>query len=291
MSDLTCLLKQHARASGADLVGVAGIGRFEGLDPQHNPRYIFPEARSVIVLGRRITRGTLRGVEEGTQFSNYNLYGYDWLDNRFVAMTTVRTAEFLEDRGWEAVSLLPLPAEVPPMGVPVRPNQPSPNVTVDLEDAAVRAGLGEIGYAGLFLSPQFGPRQRFQAILTDAPLDEDAIYDGVLCDRGRELHASLCPLGAIDTASETVLEICGKRMKVATIDYAKCERCENGARPNLYYSGGKPDRLAAICARSCLAHLEEAGRLDNTFHTRFRIRKAWAVADKRLFSDDPLRRR
>jgi hypothetical protein len=44
----------------------------------------------VVVLGRRITRGTLRGVEEGTQFSNYRLYGYDWLDNRFVASTTRR---------------------------------------------------------------------------------------------------------------------------------------------------------------------------------------------------------
>ena len=69
---------------------IAGIDRFDGLPPQHHPASIFPEARSVIVLGRRITRGTLRGVEEGTQFSNYRLYGYDWLDNRFVAMTVYR---------------------------------------------------------------------------------------------------------------------------------------------------------------------------------------------------------
>ncbi len=291
MSDLTGQLKQHARACGADLVGIAGIERFQGLDPQHHPQAIFLEAKSVIVLGRRITRGTLRGVEEGTQFSNYNLYGYDWLDNRFVAMTTVQTAEFLEDHGWEAVSLLPLPAEVPPMGVPVRPDQPAPNVTVDIEDAAVRAGLGEIGYAGFFLSPRFGTRQRFQAILTDAPLTEDVLYDGSLCDRDPARHAALCPLGAIHTDRERVVDVCGKQMRIATIDYDKCRHCENGARPNLYYAGGAPDRLAALCGRSCLAHLEETGRLENTFRTPFRERKPWAVTGGRLFSEDPSRRR
>ena len=41
----------------------------------------------------------MRGLEEGTQFLNYTLYGYDWLDNRFVAHTTFQAAEFLEDLG------------------------------------------------------------------------------------------------------------------------------------------------------------------------------------------------
>ena len=70
MSELTDALKQHATESGADLVGIADIERFQGLAPQNDPRYIFPEVRSVVILGRRITRGTLRGIEEGTQFSN-----------------------------------------------------------------------------------------------------------------------------------------------------------------------------------------------------------------------------
>ena len=131
MDDLTLALKQRARASGADLVGIANIERFEGLDGEHDPRFIYPEAKSGVVLGRRITRGTLRGVEEGTQFSNYRFYGYDWLDNRFMAMTTFRTAEFLEDHGWETVPLVPLPPEIPPMGVPVRPDQPPTDVLVD----------------------------------------------------------------------------------------------------------------------------------------------------------------
>ena len=229
-------------------------------------------------------------MEEGTQFSNYSLYGYDWLDNRFVAITTFRAAEFLEDNGWEAVPLMPLPPEIPPMGISVKPDLPPPNVLVDLEDAAVRAGLGEIGYAGFFLSPQYGPRQRFQAILTDAVLEPDPIYEGQLCDRDPQAHEALCPLGAIDAAGAEILDICGKKMPVARVDTAKCRLCENGAKPSLYHSSGKPDRLGAICARSCLARLEEAGRLDNTFHAPFRKRDPWTVVRGRAFAGDVPRR-
>ena len=290
MDPLTTAFCDHARASGADLVGIAGIDRFGGLPPQHHPTSIYPEARSVIVLGRRITRGTLRGVEEGTQFSNYRLYGEDWLDNRFVALTVYRAAEWLEDRGWEAVPLLALPPEIPPMGVPVRPGSPPPNVLVDVEDAAVRAGLGEIGYARFLLTPQFGPRQRFQAILTDALLDPDPLFAGPICDRDPAIHAAFCPLGAIDPAREETLEICGKEMRVARVDYALCKTCENGAHANRYHPAGKPERLAALCARSCLAHLEEGSKLINTFQHPFRKRAPWTVVRGQLFAGDPFGR-
>ena len=62
----TTELKAAAREAGADLVGVADIGRFDGIDPAHHPASIYPEARSVIVLGKRVVRGCLRGVEEGS---------------------------------------------------------------------------------------------------------------------------------------------------------------------------------------------------------------------------------
>ena len=123
----------------------------------------------MVVIGKRIVRGALRGIEEGTQFNTYNLYGYEWLENRFLALCTLRAAEFLEDHRWEAVPLMNLPPQIPPMGIPVREGQPPPNVIMDLDQTAVRAGLGEIGYLRAFLSPGFGPWQRLQAVLTDAP--------------------------------------------------------------------------------------------------------------------------
>jgi len=267
-------LAQAARAAGADVFGVADVERFDELAPERRPAAIFPEARSVIVLGRRIPRGALRGVEEGTNFSNYHLYGLDWLDNRFTSLTTVQVAEWLEDRGWEAVPLPNLPPEVPPMGVSVRPGAPEPNVLLDADDAAVRAGVGEIGYPGVLLTPEFGPRQRIQMILTDAEIEPSPILAEPIWPEDNRCEG-LCPLGAL--VGEKTITICGKTMTVAEIDYARCRACKNGATPNRQHPAGKPDRIAAVCIRSAMDVLERAGRVGNRFATPFRNREAWTV--------------
>jgi len=267
-------LKEFAREAGADLIGIAGIDRFKDLPQEKDPQAIFPETKTVILLGRRITRGTLRGVEEGTNFYNYLAFGQSWLSERFLALTTFQVAEYLEDNGWEAVPLPNLPPEVPPMGVRVKPDTPAPNVMLDFDDAACRAGLGEIGYCGFFLTPEFGPRQRFQMILTDAPLKPDGLRMERICPGPGQCQV-FCPLGAIK--GEKVITICGKNMVVAQTDYRRCSECKNGAMANPYHPAGKPDRLAAVCCRNCLDSLERSGRIKNQFQLSFRQRPVWVV--------------
>ena len=262
-------LKAFAREAGADLVGVASIGRFEGVNPQHHPGAIFPEARSVLVLGKRVVRGCLRGVEEGTQMGIYAQYAQNWVPDRFLAMTTVTVATFLEDHRWESVPLPNVPPEAPPMGVPVRPGGPAPNVLVDFDEAAVRAGLGRIGYSGEFMTPEYGPRQRLQMVLTDAPLDEDPLCETNPCHLCKECLAA-CPLGAMTEGGATS-EICGLRMPMASVDWAVCRGCRNGATPNPRHPAGRPDRGAALCIRTCVHHL------GGGFERPFRRRPAWRV--------------
>ncbi len=274
MKDFTKPLKTYAKEQGADLIGIAPIERFKGISPEHHPSSIFPEAKSVIVVGRRITRGTLRGIEEGTQFDLYWMYGYNWLEDRFLAMVTFKTSEFLEDHRWEAVPLQNLPPQIPAMGIPVKKGHPAPNVLVDFDDTAVRAGLGEIGYCKIFLSPEFGPRQRFQIILTDAELEPDPVFNGEICDRSKK-HREFCPLGAIGTGKE--VDICEKKMLIADIDYKKCSNCKNGAVENRCHPSGNPDRLGAVCVRSCLEYLEKNNKLKSKFKNPFRKRTAWKV--------------
>lgn len=276
MTGFTTQFADHVQANGADLVGIASIDRFAELPQNHHPASIFPEVRSVVVIGKRIVRGVIRGVEEGTNFDLYDMHGRNWLNNRYLAMTSLKAAEFLEDSGWEAVPLQDLPPQTEPMGIPVREGQPAPNVIVDVNDAAVRAGLGEIGYCGFFLTSEFGPRQRFQMILTDAELEPNALLNASVCDRCRE-HASFCILGAIDPAREHIVSICGKEMTVAGIDYSKCRSCKNGASTNTLHPCGNPDRLAAICCRSCVSCLEEKGILKNKFREPFRRRPPWGI--------------
>lgn len=263
-----------AREAGADVFGVASVERFDELPAEKHPRSIFPETRSVVVLGRRIPRGALRGVEEGTNFNNYSLYGLELLDNRFMSLVTFRLCEFIEDNGWEACPLPNLPPEVPPMGVAVREGQPRPNVMLDADDAAVRAGVGEIGYCGLLLTPQFGTRQRVQMVLTDAEIEPTPILQEAIDPRTPEFK-DLCPLRAF--VGETEIDICDKKMQVAEIDYAKCKECKNGAIPNRKHPAGRPDRVAALCGRTCMDLLERQGRVSNQFQTPLRQREPWLV--------------
>ena len=276
MKEYTDSLLKKAREFGADFVGIAPIERFAGIPVQHHPSSIFPEAKSVVVLGRRITRGTLRGVEEGTQFDLYNQYGYAWLEDRFIAMLTFKVSEYLEDNRWEAVPLFNIPVETPIMGIPVREGHPAPNVTVDFDEAAIRAGLGEMHYLKLFVTKEFGPLQRFQIILTDAPLEGTEISLEPVGESKHEM-ASFCPLGAIDSTQEETLEICGKKMKMATIDYSVCANCKNGVLPNRYHPAGSPDRIGALCSRSLLEYMEKHNQLSREFKNPFRVRKAWAI--------------
>jgi epoxyqueuosine reductase QueG len=267
-------LESHAREAGADLFGVADLARFAQLPVEKHPRALFPETRSVVVVGRRIPRGALRGVEEGSNFTNYNFYGDLWLDNNFTSLVTCRVAEALEDAGWEGVPVPNLPPEIPPLGVAVRPGQPPPNVMLDLADAAVRAGVGEIGYCRHLLTPQFGPRQRIQMILTDAELEPTPLREERICPGPAQCGAA-CPLGAL--AGEEELTVGGRRVTVAAVDWSACGRCKNGARPNRHHPAGRPDRLAAACARACVDFLERSGRVSNRLALPLRVRPPWSV--------------
>jgi len=288
MSELTQQFKQFAAEHGAALVGIAPPERFADWPAEHSPMSIAPEARAVVAIGLRITRGTLRGNEEGTNFNTYGVFGYAWLDSDFVSLTTFECAEYLEDNGWEAAPLFPFPPEAYPQGIAVRKGAPAPNVYPDFARVAVACGLGEIGINGDLLTPRFGPRQRIQLILTDAPLDPDPLCEEKVC-RECLACAESCPLDAVSTTEFEELTIAGKTMRVAKIDYAKCRVCQNGACPNKYHAAGRPDRLGAICNRTCVDALEARGAVENAFENPFRVRQPWGIDATGQLVDVPVK--
>ena len=270
-------LKEKAKSFGSDLTGVASVERFKSLSPERSPLSIFPECKSVIVLGRRILRGALRGIEEGTNFgSTYGHFGYCWLEDNFLSQTTYDVTCWLEENGFEAVPLFGYNSEGMPDGIPVAEGKPAPNVIVDYEFAAHAAGLAEMGLGGFLLSDEFGHRQRFAMILTDAELEPDEPKRKTVCgDCGVCVMA--CPFGAIDAKKTRKFGVAGCEMDVATIDYSICRQCHNGASCAAAGRGNRPDRLAAICARTCLVQLEKNGKLGNKFENDFRKRKPWVL--------------
>ena len=276
MNTLNEKIIEAVKREGIDLIGFAPKSRFECLPARRNPFTIFPEGKTVVLVGKRVCRGSLRGIEEGTNFQDYGMFGKNWLEDEFLALACYNMTNVLEDEGWEAVPVFPNPPEMGPMGVAVAEGKEAPNVHPDFEFAAVACGLCEFGRSGLPLSAKFGSRQRFHMIITDAELEPTPVLEQTICD-ACGLCAKACPLGAISETETEEIEICGKKMTVAKVDYAKCKTCKNGAIGNRFSPAGKPDRIAALCNRTCLCHLEEKGLIENVFEKPFRKRDAWAL--------------
>lgn len=244
-------VKEAARAYGADLMGIAPVERLAHLPAKNHPRTLSPDARSVIVVGHRILRGALRGVEEGTNFnSTYGAFGLDWNEQQFLSRTVYQLACRLEQDGIEAIPMLSR-----------RYN--GQDFVPDYAAVAEAAGLGAMGKGGFFLTPRYGHRQRLAMIFVDAALEADAPPAVDLCD-GCSACRDACPLKAMSAAGA------GDGF---TVDFEQCARCENGARHGGELSDAV-DRYAASCGRACLAAVEK--KIGERFAQPFRKRKTWS---------------
>ena len=58
MNDLERKIREAAKREGIDLIGFAPKERFDGVDAAHNPFSIFPEGKTVVLVGKRVCRGS-----------------------------------------------------------------------------------------------------------------------------------------------------------------------------------------------------------------------------------------
>ena len=263
-------LNEWATAQKLDLIGVADPDHYADVAPQWNPLSILPKAKSIVVFAREIPRSYFRGIEEGTLWMRVNRYlGPDdayCLCRRF------------EDNGFLAVPCSPLASQRWPDGVEFKAGKPAPNVTPDIRVAAQLAGLGEIGYNGTFLTPRFGPRQALGMLFCEAKLDPDEPFRfGTVCRREQCLACRTgCPAQALGPKTE-ICRVGGQTAAVGVFNDEACRFCVNGAYPDTSCAGAPPNRLAAACARACLACLEDGGVVKTHFQAPFRRRPAWGL--------------
>lgn len=317
-------LREYAlNVVGVDKLGVANIERFDNAPPEMSPRLIMPRARSVVVFLKRIVRGTCRGVDEGTHWSSYHIYSYAGL-GQMLGTAKDKLARFIERHGYDCTPLSAIASslEFGPAAPPAAPGLPPREVVVQHRIAGTLAGLGEIGWSKVFLTREFGPRQRLAVLLTDAELEPDPIETGVLCDRCKRCVAE-CPAGAIDPERSVGIEVEGHRIEWNDLDLGKCKLTHFGLnkRSGPFFARRFPGislpiaeqevtwleawdlgwamfptmpALSALsasavaacgargCIIGCMKHMEEAGRVTNTFRTHpgFSTGRPWRLSEE-----------
>jgi epoxyqueuosine reductase len=226
------MVKTYAKQHGADLVGIASIERFKDAPPETNPLNIYPETKSVIVLACRILEGSYKGIEQGTDWSTYWIYGYGSGIYSALTNSTNKLQSYIESFGYEAVispgiaTLL----ETPPKQQPVAKGKMPPNVVLHIRISAALAGLGELGWSKVFLTPEFGPRQRFEVILTDAELEQDPLMQENICDKCMQCVRH-CPGHAISNDEEVSITVEGRKFSWGNIHLGKCKVTHWGINP------------------------------------------------------------
>ena len=225
--ELTARLKQLAGKLGADLYGVAPMARYiEAGAPLHmRPDALLPGATCAVVIAVHHTDAAIElGGEPDPQ--TQGPYAVQGRMNEKLEHIMFRLGDLLEREGHRVVGL-------PATNIwrfRGRPEEANPFLP-DLSNihAAWLAGLGEIGWSGLLLSPEFGPRQRLCCLVTDAPLEPSPMYAGEpLCDRCN-LCVKHCPTQAFEkeVRGEVVLSAAGSTVRYCEKSKWRCSWAEH----------------------------------------------------------------
>jgi epoxyqueuosine reductase QueG len=202
--ELTREVTEMAKGLGASLVGVAPVERFDGAPTAHHPAELLPGAKTVVTFGIRILDrvmdwpALLKGSPffseekraEALRLCLYEKSGYQIL-NDHLSMIALRLATHLEELGYPSLFFPTTNTGIPEeyAHIPAMFSQ---------RHAAVRAGLGEFGLNNVVVTAKYGPRIRWNSVITQAPLQASPLLDRKTCDGlACEECIKQCPGGAM----------------------------------------------------------------------------------------------
>jgi epoxyqueuosine reductase QueG len=241
---LTREVKAMVLDQGADLVGVGSMDRFDNTPDETHPRHYMPTAQTVVSIGLHLADGICEVwggyTEPGKTITPYLFYGYG-LTNMELGRIANLVAKRLEYRGYK--TLIFPPTWTISFYRFFESSFSTGDIRADFSHrhAAVAAGLGELGWHSLFMTPEFGTKNRFNTIITDAPLIPDPLYQGPkLCqpDLCEFKCVEVCPTKAISRKATSPCSVGEKTFRYAKIDKV---RCLYGIMGLVKGSGGRSD--------------------------------------------------
>lgn len=187
---LTREVNKLLKGNGATLVGVASVDRFEGAPRGHHPQDFIPGAKSVISFGmpmlhyvinweRHLRDSEWVAPENRKEVLQNYLYwevNHDMIDD-LLDMMSLRLSSFLESQGLRSL-FVPQHTKYRPM---LREKVFQGRGLFSHRHAAVRAGLGEFGLNNIVITPQYGPRVRFNSVITEAELAPSPLLEKKVC--------------------------------------------------------------------------------------------------------------
>jgi epoxyqueuosine reductase len=164
-AELTLRVKKLVLANNLDYVGITSAERLQDEPDRRKPDDYLPGARTVVSLGIRLSQGVMlanRLAHHGGPrhaIYSYLWYGFGLPSLHYLDRTALLLTRLLEKEGHIAIPVMA-----------TSPFDIQSNLTeFSNPHAAVAAGLGELGFSGLVMTPDVGPRARFSSVITTAP--------------------------------------------------------------------------------------------------------------------------
>jgi len=228
MDKLTKMVVNSLLDWGADLVGIAPVEHWDNAPDGYKPTDFLPECKSVISIALHIFQemANVWGQydEPGKTITPYMFYGYG-LTNIESSRMVNRMAKHLEYRGYKTLCFMPTWTSSMYKYFDEMVETSKPRAEFSHRHAAVVAGIADFGWNTLGLTPEFGPMQRFNSILTSAELEPTPLYDGPMLCRKEECGmkcARKCPAEALSKDESQSLTIDGKTISYAVRDNIRC---------------------------------------------------------------------
>ncbi|MGE5381593.1 MAG: hypothetical protein ACM3NT_11075 [Methylocystaceae bacterium] len=200
--ELKANLVGKAAELGADLCGVAEAAALADAPSGHRPADIMPQAKSIVVLAKRLPREAITNNRLFTMYSRACTTSMAMLDT-----IALRLSCWLEDQGGRATGIA---ADDPYTSW----DEANLRGMGDLSHrhAAVAAGLGRLGKNALLVTPQYGNRVHLVSILTNLDIEPDQPLKEEICPPECRICIDVCPTGALEGDHQVIQKLCRPRI-------------------------------------------------------------------------------